>query len=72
MKAGLVESNKFISLINIGKKCVKDTAKLRPEMEEVLRLLESDLFGNTNKDQRKLFTILNTNSFIQSDIFFHI
>lgn len=57
MKAGSVESNKFTSLINIGKKCVKDTAKLRPEMEEVLRLLENELLGNTNKDQRKLFII---------------
>lgn len=54
MKAGTDEHNVFSSLISIGKDCVSNKAKDRPEMEQVLRKLELDCAMLQEKHQCKL------------------
>lgn len=54
VKAGTDEHNVFSSLISIGKHCVSNIAKDRPEMEQVLRKLELDCAMLQEKHQCKL------------------
>lgn len=59
MKAGSDDNNIFPCLLSIGRTCVSDKPKNRPEMEQVLRQLDCVLL--LDKQQCKLYTIYKKN-----------
>lgn len=57
LKAGPDENNVFPSLMSIGKNCVSFKPKDRPEMEQVLRQLDSVILQEKHQCKLNAFVL---------------